>query len=68
MVDTFHKTKEAKKIKKAKDDVLALRKISSKVSKEVRKFWTKIDRIIAFKQKSESDEIRQKVPYLLLEL
>lgn len=43
------------------DEVLALKKISSKMSGEVRKFWLKINKVIAFKQKVEADEARQKV-------
>lgn len=43
------------------DEVLALKRISSKVSRDVRKFWLKINKVIAFKQKGEADEARQKV-------
>jgi hypothetical protein len=38
-----------------------MKRIASKVSKDVRKFWLKINKIIAYKQKIEADEIRQKV-------
>ena len=41
--------------------MLNLRKTASKISRDVRKFWLKINKIIDFKQKAESDEIRQKV-------
>jgi hypothetical protein len=61
MIETYHRTSESKRLKKAKDEIVSLKKVSSKVSKEVRKFWLKIDRIISFKQKMESDEVRQKV-------
>lgn len=61
MVESFHKTIDSKKLKKAKDELVSMKKVSTKISKEVRKFWMKIDRIIAFKQKMESDEVRQKV-------
>jgi hypothetical protein len=40
---------------------VAMKRIASKVSKDVRKFWLKINKIIAYKQKIEADEIRQKV-------
>lgn len=41
--------------------MLALKKTASKISRDVRKFWLKINRVLAFKQKTESDEIREKV-------
>lgn len=43
------------------DETVALKKISSKVSRDVRKFWLKINKVVAFKQKIDSDEVRQKV-------
>ena len=60
-VDVFHKTKEARDLKKEKDEILAVKRVSSKISRDVRKFWLKINKVIAFKQKAESDDIRQKV-------
>lgn len=44
-----------------KIDILALRKISNKIAKDIKKFWSKIDRVVAFTQKIEADEVRQKV-------
>ena len=44
------------------DETIALKKISSKVSRDVRKFWLKINKVVAFKQKIDADEVRQKVP------
>jgi hypothetical protein len=38
-----------------------MKRIASRVSKEVSKFWLKINKIVAFKQKTDSDEARQKV-------
>jgi E1A-binding protein p400 len=43
------------------DEVLALKKISSKISRDVRRFWLKINKVVAFKQKLDADEVRQKV-------
>lgn len=34
------------------------------MSGEVRKFWLKINKVIAFKQKVEADEARQKVIFI----
>ena len=61
LVISYYNTLETKKAKKAKEELMDLKKKSHKISKDVRKFWLKIDRIIAFKQKCESDEVRQKV-------
>lgn len=44
-----------------KEDGIALRRISSKLSRDIRKFWLKVDKVVAFKQKSDVDEVRQKV-------
>lgn len=43
------------------NDLLALRKVANKISKDVKRFWNKIDKVVAFTQKIESDEVRQKV-------
>lgn len=64
-VEQYHKTKDAKKIKKQKDEVQVMKRIAGKLSREVRKFWLKINKVVAFKQKSESDELRQKVRYFI---
>jgi hypothetical protein len=31
------------------------------MAREVRKFWLKINKVIAFRQKGEADDVRQKV-------
>ena len=59
-VKKYHETKETKVLKKSKDDAIALRKLSSKLSRDVRKFWLKINKLVAFKQKQEVDELKQK--------
>ena len=59
-VDQYHKTKETKKLQKVKDEIVKQKRLSSKISREVRKFWLKINKVIAFKQKGEADEVRQK--------
>lgn len=43
------------------DEVLASKKICSKISRDVRRFWLKINKVVAFKQKLDADEVRQKV-------
>lgn len=60
-VDQFHKTKETKRARKIKEDQLALKRTASRIAKEASKFWLKVNKIIAFKQKAQADEARQKV-------
>lgn len=43
------------------DDIAQHKKIASRISRDVRKFWTKVDKVVAFVEKVESDEIREKV-------
>jgi hypothetical protein len=43
-----------------------LKRNSSKTSREIRKFWLKIDKVVAFRQKGEADDVRQKVYNVLL--
>ena len=38
-----------------------MKRTAAKISKEVSKFWLKINKVIAFKQKGDADEARQKV-------
>jgi hypothetical protein len=40
---------------------MQMKRTASRISKEVSKFWLKINKIVAFKQKTDSDEARQKV-------
>lgn len=67
-IEQYHKTKEVKKAKKLKDEVQSVKRIAGRLSREVRKFWLKINKVVAFKQKSESDEIRQKVTHFFLQI
>ena len=59
-VDQYHRTKETKKLQKAKDEVVRMKRLAGKLSRDVRKFWLKINKVIAFKQKGDADEVRQK--------
>jgi hypothetical protein len=43
------------------DEVLQLKKIAFKNAKEVKKFWIKINKVVAFKQKLDAAAVRQKV-------
>ena len=41
--------------------MLSVKRVANKLSRDVRKFWLKINKVVAFKQKIDSDECRQKV-------
>ena len=48
-------------LKNGQDEIISLKKTSSKIARDVRKFWLKINKVIAFRQKGEADDVRQKV-------
>jgi hypothetical protein len=45
-----------------------LKRVAGKISRDVRKYWLKINQLITLRQKQESDEIRQKVTLFYLSL
>lgn len=45
----------------AQAEAAQLRRTAANISKEIRGFWGKINKLVTYKQKLESDEIRQKV-------
>ena len=60
MMDAYEQSKFKRKVKQEKDIVIQSKRLASKIAKDVSKFWVKINKVIAFKQKSEADEARQK--------
>eukprot|EP00606_Chrysophyceae_sp_TOSAG23-5_P001475 GSChrysophyteH2.ASY1.ANO1.267.1 assembled CDS len=59
-IEQHFKTKDVRAAQKTREEGKSLKRISAKISRDVRKFWLKINKVIAFKQKSENDEVRQK--------
>eukprot|EP01031_Cornospumella_fuschlensis_P033753 gene33753-40842_t len=57
--EAFAKTADQRREKKTKEELVLLKKVSTKVSREVRKYWLKINQLITLRQKQESEEIRQ---------
>lgn len=43
------------------EDIAASKRTAAKIAKEVSKFWLKINKVVAFKQKGDADDARQKV-------
>jgi hypothetical protein len=60
MMEVYEQSKSKRKAKQVKDVVAQNKKLASKMAKDVSQFWTKINKVIAFKQKSEADDARQK--------
>ncbi|KAF4042942.1 HSA domain-containing protein [Phytophthora infestans] len=51
---------EQRLARQKKSEEIARRRTAARVGRDVKKFWTKIDKIIAFKVKLQADELRQK--------
>ncbi|KAI9910327.1 hypothetical protein PsorP6_010258 [Peronosclerospora sorghi] len=49
---------EARAARQARSALVAQRRVAARVGREVKKFWSKIDKIIAFKVKLEADDVR----------
>ena len=56
----FHKTKEARRTRELAEAELKRRRLAGRIGREVKGWWTKIERVIAYKQKVESDVERRK--------
>ena len=59
-INQFHKTKETRRVRLLAEAELKRRRLSSKIGREVRGWWTKIERVIAYKQKISADQERRK--------
>ena len=59
-IKQFHKSKETRRIRLLADAELKRRRLSAKIGREVRSWWTKVERVIAYKQKLSADKERRK--------
>jgi hypothetical protein len=59
-VKQYHKTKEARRLRELLQAETKRRKLSAKIGRDVKSWWTKIERVISYKQKIKADEERQK--------
>jgi protein required for attachment to host cells len=59
-VKQYHKTKEARRLRELQQAETKRRKLSAKISRDVKSWWIKIERVISYKQKIKADEERQK--------
>jgi hypothetical protein len=56
----FHKTKETRRLRELVQADFRRRKLAAKIGREVRTWWNKLDKVIAFKQKMQADEERKR--------
>lgn len=56
----FHKTKETRRVRQLAEAELKRRRLAGKLGREVRGWWTKIERVISYKQKLSADQERRK--------
>jgi hypothetical protein len=59
-VKQYHKTRESRRLRELAEAELKRRRLAGKIGREVRGWWTKIERVIAYKQKLSADEERRK--------
>jgi len=59
-VKQFHKTKETRRVRELAEAELKRRRLAGRIGREVKGWWTKIERVIAYKQKVEGDVERRK--------
>jgi len=59
IVEAYLSSKEIRLHKRNKEETLNKKRIATKVAKDIRSFWLKINKIITFKQKADSEAIRQ---------
>jgi HSA len=55
----YHKTRESRQLRELAEAELKRRRLAGRIGREVRGWWTKIERVIAYKQKCSADEERR---------
>ena len=59
-VKQHHKTRESRRMRELAEAELKRRRLAARIGREVKGWWTKIERVIAYKQKCSADEERRK--------
>lgn len=59
-IKQFHKTKETRRVRQLAEAELKRRRLAAKQGRQLRAWWTKIERVIAYKQKLSADGERRK--------
>ena len=58
-VQKYHETKEKRRVRQLQQAELKRKKLAAKIGRDVKGWWSKLDKIVAYKQKRNSDEERQ---------
>ena len=59
-VKQFHKSKESRRIRQMAEMELGRRRLANRMARDVRGWWTKVERVVAYKQKVNADASRRK--------
>ncbi len=59
-IEAYIKGQAAREAKSLKDSILALHRIAQRSAREIRSFWGKLERFVAYKQKRLCEDARQK--------
>ncbi|XP_074640439.1 helicase domino-like isoform X2 [Tubulanus polymorphus] len=60
MVNRYHQERQQKELKAEKEEMQKIKRIASNMAKMVKEFWTNIEKVVEYKQKSRLDERRKK--------
>lgn len=60
MIMKYHGDKESQFEKAEKENILRLRKIASTISKEIRQFWSSVEKLVDYKMQTKLEEKRKK--------
>ena len=59
-VRQFHKTKETRRLRELQQAEMKRRKLAAKIGRDIKGWWTKIEKVVSYKQKLQADEERKK--------
>ncbi|KAL3929797.1 MAG: hypothetical protein SGBAC_012050 [Bacillariaceae sp.] len=59
-VKQYHKTKETRRLKELQNAVAKQRRLGAKIGRDIKSWWSKIDRVISYKQKLQADEQQER--------
>lgn len=60
MVMKYHQDKEMQAEKAEKEEFLRLRRIATAIAKEIRSFWTNVEKLVEYRQQTRLEEKRKK--------
>ncbi|XP_043536019.1 helicase SRCAP isoform X2 [Chiloscyllium plagiosum] len=63
----FHEEQRQKEEKAKRDEQVKLRRIAASIAKDVKQFWTNVEKVVQFKQQSRLEEKRKKALDLQLD-